>query len=202
MKKKLMVLILAGVFLMTQCITAIAVQSTNTEGTSDKTPSISTTTSSAISSESGFATDRYIVKYKDNNEDKSEKGREKLKKKLDNKLKKAKKMRSKKNFENITLTAKEKPDDFITQMMKDNSDIEYIQPDYEMSLSSNDTYFTSQWGISNGQSVDAKVVPAWDISQGEGVIVAVIDTGVDINHEDISANVWRNVNEIAGNGID
>ncbi|MFH0924097.1 MAG: S8 family serine peptidase [bacterium] len=36
---------------------------------------------------------------------------------------------------------------------------------------------------------------AWDISQGEGVVVAVIDTGVDYNHEDIAENIWINPGE-------
>lgn len=34
------------------------------------------------------------------------------------------------------------------------------------------------------------------------VTVAVIDTGVDYNHEDLRANMWTNPNEIPGNGID
>lgn len=34
------------------------------------------------------------------------------------------------------------------------------------------------------------------------VIVAVIDSGVDINHEDLKANIWVNEEEIPGNGID
>ncbi|MEO6820861.1 MAG: S8 family peptidase [Ginsengibacter sp.] len=34
------------------------------------------------------------------------------------------------------------------------------------------------------------------------VIVAVIDGGVDISHEDLQANIWTNKKEIAGNGID
>jgi len=34
------------------------------------------------------------------------------------------------------------------------------------------------------------------------VIVAVIDGGVDINHEDLKDNIWVNTREISGNGID
>ena len=34
------------------------------------------------------------------------------------------------------------------------------------------------------------------------VIVAVIDGGIDTTHEDLKANLWRNPNEIPGNGID
>jgi len=37
---------------------------------------------------------------------------------------------------------------------------------------------------------------------GQGITVAVIDTGVDINHPDLNANIWRNTREIPGNGID
>ncbi len=37
---------------------------------------------------------------------------------------------------------------------------------------------------------------------GEGVVVAVLDTGVDRNHEDLQDNIWTNAGEIAGDGID
>ncbi|MCF2147188.1 S8 family serine peptidase [Desmonostoc muscorum LEGE 12446] len=37
---------------------------------------------------------------------------------------------------------------------------------------------------------------------GQGVLVAVVDSGVDYNHPDLSANIWKNSKEIAGNGKD
>ncbi|MBW4610599.1 MAG: S8 family serine peptidase [Hassallia sp. WJT32-NPBG1] len=37
---------------------------------------------------------------------------------------------------------------------------------------------------------------------GEGVVVAVVDTGVDRNHDDLKDNIWTNSKEIADNGKD
>ena len=37
---------------------------------------------------------------------------------------------------------------------------------------------------------------------GQGITVAVLDTGVDRNHADLSNNIWSNTREIAGDGID
>ncbi|MBW7869013.1 MAG: S8 family serine peptidase [Brumimicrobium sp.] len=36
----------------------------------------------------------------------------------------------------------------------------------------------------------------------ETVVVAIIDSGVDINHEDLQGKIWTNTKEIPGNGID
>ena len=38
--------------------------------------------------------------------------------------------------------------------------------------------------------------------RAETVVVAVIDSGVDIEHEDLQGNIWTNEDEIPGNGID
>lgn len=44
---------------------------------------------------------------------------------------------------------------------------------------------------------------AWSkLKQGDDLIVAVTDTGVDYNHADLINNMWRNPGEIAGDGID
>jgi subtilisin family serine protease len=55
----------------------------------------------------------------------------------------------------------------------------------------------SLWGL---KAIEAEL--AWTKSQGEGIIVAVSDTGVDAVHPDLAPNMWVNPNEIAGNGKD
>ena len=49
---------------------------------------------------------------------------------------------------------------------------------------------------------DVKAVAAWAQSRGSGVIVAIADTNVDIEHPDLAPNVWTNPGEIDGNGVD
>ncbi len=94
-----------------------------------------------------------------------------------------------------------------------NPNVLYAEPDYVLyaSRTPNDPRYTdgSLWGLHNygqsGGTVDADIdaPEAWDITVGSSsVVIAVIDTGVDYNHPDLAANMWRNPGEIPGNGID
>ena len=53
-----------------------------------------------------------------------------------------------------------------------------------------------------GMSVDKAYAELLKGKKGVKVIVGVVDSGVDIEHEDFKAVVWTNKKEIAGNGID
>lgn len=79
----------------------------------------------------------------------------------------------------------------------------YAEPNYLLTKAAapNDPDFPNLWGLHNtGQSVfgvfgtpdaDIDAPEAWDISTGStSIVVGVIDSGVDYNHPDLSANVW------------
>jgi len=91
-------------------------------------------------------------------------------------------------------------------------DVLYAEPNYEVKVTAtepNDTRFDELWGMHNtGQTggdpnADIDAPEAWDTRTSAGdIIVAVIDTGVDYNHEDLAGNIWVNTGETAGNGLD
>ena len=53
-----------------------------------------------------------------------------------------------------------------------------------------------------GMSVDKAYAELLNNKKSKKVIVAIVDSGVDIEHEDLKSVLWTNKKEIAGNGID
>jgi subtilisin family serine protease len=55
----------------------------------------------------------------------------------------------------------------------------------------NDTNFGNLWGLNNtlNQNIDINACEAWELTQGEGVNVAIIDQGIDIVHNDLNSNI-------------
>ncbi len=91
--------------------------------------------------------------------------------------------------------------------------VEYIEPNFIRRASAvpNDPDYPRLWAMKNtGQTgstlpilPDIGAEAAWDVTTGsESVIVAVIDSGVDYNHEDLAANIWQNPGECDGDGVD
>ena len=68
-------------------------------------------------------------------------------------------------------------------------------------VNTNDPLIGSVWGLDSNHGVDAEV--AWAVSSdADEIVVAVIDSGVDIGHADLASVIWSNDDEIADNGID
>ncbi len=78
--------------------------------------------------------------------------------------------------------------------------VAYSEPDYVRHLTAmpNDPMYGNLWGMPKISMPDA-----WDISMGSSdTVVAVIDTGMDMDHPDLQANLWINTIEIPGDGVD
>lgn len=81
--------------------------------------------------------------------------------------------------------------------------VEQVQPDTIVGLSAipNDPNWLPQW---DKRRVDAPEV--WDYNTGStNIIVAVIDSGVDLDHSDLASQIWHNPGEagaLSTNGVD
>jgi subtilisin family serine protease len=73
-------------------------------------------------------------------------------------------------------------------------------------IAPDDPQYGSQWALNNAtgaEGADVSAEEAWEITAGDpSIVVAVLDSGTDIDHEDLAANVWHNEDEIPDNGID
>ncbi len=93
---------------------------------------------------------------------------------------------------------------------ENSPDVEYAEPNFLLKPAApNDPSFNKMYALNNtgqtGGTADADIdaPEAWNTTTGiAGVVVAVIDEGVDINHPDLKNNTWTNPGEIAGNRID
>ena len=100
------------------------------------------------------------------------------------------------------------------QTYEASPDVEYAEPNFKLypTATPNDPSFNRLWGMNNtGQSIgqtgtldaDIDAPEAWNVSTGNPTtVVAVIDEGIDINHPDLKDNIWRNPDEVPGDGVD
>lgn len=98
----------------------------------------------------------------------------------------------------------------MTRLGRQN-EVEFATYNYRLQLAEtpNDPDYDQLWGLNNtGQSggvVDADIdaPEAWEIHTGDNkTVIAIVDTGVDLDHPDLQANLWQNEAEIADNGVD
>ena len=105
-----------------------------------------------------------------------------------------------------------KAEDVLTEVNRHAGDprVLWAEPDFitEELRHENDTYFADQWHLNNtGQTgarndADIDASEAWQTTTGSQMVIAVLDDGFELNHPDLSPNIFSPPGEIAGNGID
>jgi thermitase len=111
------------------------------------------------------------------------------------------------------------------KFLRNNPAIDYVEKDYSWEKQSlpkpipgpinfydqfssvfNDPRAANQWHIRDASSqwkgVSLESAVTHFPQEGEEVVVALVDTGIDILHEDLKDHLWANKQEIPGNGID
>ena len=121
-----------------------------------------------------------------------------------------------------TFLVKVKKDVEVERVMRESSDVSIVEQNFiirkfdesetmDFDFVPNDEKFQNQWGFYNTKQrldqnypmtrgADMKILEAWNaeprsIDAARDVIVAVIDTGINKNHEDLKENLWKNPGE-------
>ncbi|MFS8601012.1 S8 family peptidase [Priestia megaterium] len=87
--------------------------------------------------------------------------------------------------------------DKLLKRYSELDEVEYAEPDYTLSASytPNDPFFPYQYGPQKVQAPDA-----WDVTTSNGNIkIAIVDTGIQLNHPELSIKLWPGYNFVEGN---
>lgn len=99
----------------------------------------------------------------------------------------------------------------LIEALSRNPAVEYAEPDHVVMSTTHDRFFPRQYALQNvaqpftntagtvtvpagKEDADVDAVEAWGVTTGSGVRVAILDSGVAIDHEDISAKVVARAN--------
>jgi thermitase len=86
------------------------------------------------------------------------------------------------------------------QSYRKNSAVDYAEPDHIAIAYGvpNDTYYGQQWGMTQINAPDA-----WGVTMGSGsIMIAILDTGVDLDHQDLASKIVSSKNFSSSNTVD
>ena len=89
--------------------------------------------------------------------------------------------------------------DLVSELMQDPN-VVFAEPNYIARAcgTPNDPLLGTEWGLRKIQADSA-----WSLETGNtDIIIGMLNTGIDPQHEDLAQNIWTNAGEVAGNGID
>ncbi len=87
---------------------------------------------------------------------------------------------------------------------KEEKKVEFAELNYEMSVvaTPDDPYFASQWGMTRIQAPEAWDTATGVTASGQKMKIAVLDTGIDQDHEDLKAKIVANRNFTRSRTVD
>lgn len=101
------------------------------------------------------------------------------------------------------------------EYLKSLPSIDHAEPNFLLNpnLFPNDPKFSELWHLQNiGQFANGTIgasgsdissVQAWDIETGKNsVVIAVVDSGISLDHPDLKNNMWKNLKETPDNNLD
>jgi subtilisin family serine protease len=97
------------------------------------------------------------------------------------------------------------PADALSQWLEEQPEVLYQHANYKVDFRTtpNDPEYDRQWGAER-----IGLPEVWNFGQGgvtangDTIVIAIVDSGFDLSHEDIIGNTWTNPHEIPGDGVD
>ena len=90
--------------------------------------------------------------------------------------------------------------------LEDQAGVRFVEPNGTVKATATastvpaDRLFARQWALARADGIGAP--GAWWTTRGAGAVIAVVDSGMDLTHPDLAANLWTNDRELPGNGWD
>lgn len=93
----------------------------------------------------------------------------------------------------------------VVKSVEGNDSSAFIEPrDATLKVPPNDPFFLQQWNLHEASPFGINAERAWRLWTGaqRPMVIAIIDSGCDLDHPDLKNKRWKNPGEVCGDGID